>query len=452
MGPIERRMAETLERVGAVNPDINAIVSLRAEDAVLAEAQAMDRGDPVGPLHGEPIAIKDLAQTAGIATTQGSPLFADVIPQADDTIVRRIRQAGAIVIGKTNTPEFGLGSHTFNPVFGATRNPYDVSKSAGGSSGGAGAALATSMLEIADGSDMMGSLRNPAGWNNVYSLRPSWGVVTDGAEGDMYLHMLSTTGPMARSPAGVARLLDVMIGADPVHPLARGGAGPFAPVLTATAAGRRIGWLGDWSGAYPMEPGILSICEAGLGVFDGLGATVTPVGAPMQADTVWRSWVALRSFAVGAKLQPYYADPVQKSALKPAAITEIERGLTLTSSDIQKASAARSEWFRAAMRLFETYDALVLPTAQMWPFPVEWTHPTQINGVDMDTYHRWMEVVVPVSLIGLPAVTLPVGFGANGLPMGIQVFGRPGSDQMLLNMAEAYHHATYWPQERSPLV
>ena len=453
MGPIERRLAETLERIGAVNPAINAIVSLRSEEAILADARAMDLRDPVGPLWGEPIAIKDMAQTKGVQSTQGSPLFEGFVPETDDTVSRRIRAAGAVVIGKTNTPEFGLGSHTVNPVFGPTRNPYDLTKSAGGSSGGAGAAVATSMLDIADGSDMMGSLRNPAGWNNVYSLRPSWGLVTDGAQGDLYLHQLTTAGPMARTPAGLARLLDVLIGEDDdlVHPLARGWAA-FSPGLTAASAGLTLGWLGDWDGAYPMEDDILSVCETGLGVLDGLGAAVKPVAAPIGSETLWRSWVALRSFAISAKLHLLYADPAKRSALKPAAVTETLQGLNLSSSDIQRASEARSEWFRIAMGLFETYDALVLPTAQVWPFPVEWTHPTRINGTIMDTYHRWMEVVVPVSLIGLPAVTLPAGFGPNGLPMGIQVFGRPGSDQMLLNLAEAYHCATHWPQERPPVL
>ncbi|HEC70992.1 MAG TPA: amidase, partial [Roseobacter sp.] len=214
-------MQSTLERIEAVNGRVNAIVSLVARDVLLEQARAADTGKRSGWLHGIPIAIKDLSDAKGLPTSKGSPLFAGNIAEKDSVFVARIKAAGAIVIGKTNTPEFGLGSHTFNPVHGATRNPYDLSRSAGGSSGGAAAALASGMVSIADGSDMMGSLRNPAGWNNVYGMRPSWGTVPAEPEGDMYLHQLATSGPMARNPRDLAALLDTMTGADPFQPLGK---------------------------------------------------------------------------------------------------------------------------------------------------------------------------------------------------------------------------------------
>ncbi|PCJ04261.1 MAG: amidase [Rhodobacteraceae bacterium] len=437
-------MQATLDRVAVVNPRVNALVSLRDCDALMAEAKAADQASERGALHGLPMAVKDLANVAGIRSTQGSPLMADFVAQTDDLMVARLRRAGAIFIGKTNTPEFGLGSHTFNPVHGATRNPYDLTRSCGGSSGGAAVALATGMLALADGSDMMGSLRNPAGWNNVYGFRPSWGWVPSEPQGDLYLHQLSTSGPMARCPTDIALLLDMMAGPDRRAPLAR-GADLVSPLPEVTR--KRIGWLGDWGGALPMEPGVLAQCESALKVFEDLGHVVEPVAPPFSADRIWESWITLRSFAVAAGLQALAG---QKEHLKDTAIWELERGLALTGAQIQAASETRSDWHRTAVRLFETYDALVLRTAQCWPFDVEIDYPRQIAGVAMDSYHRWMQVVVPVSLLGLPSLAAPAGFGAEGLPMGIQIFGALGQDQQILALGNAYHRATRWPENDPP--
>ncbi|WP_431358142.1 amidase family protein [Sulfitobacter albidus] len=290
-------MQATLDRIAAVNGTVNAIVSLRDPERLLAEAAEADRGPRAGWLHGIPIAIKDLANAEGLPTSRGSPLFARLPAGTDDVMVARLRAAGAIVIGKTNTPEFGLGSHTFNPVHGATLNPYDTTRSCGGSSGGAAVALATGMLCVADGSDMMGSLRNPAGWNNVYGMRPTWGTVPSEPEGDMYLHQLSTNGPMARSPADLAALLDTMTGADPRQPLTT------SPRATAGGLARapkrkRIGWLGDWDGALPLEAGIAEISAQAMNTLADLGHRVEPLAAPFDADAMWHSWTDLRSFAV----------------------------------------------------------------------------------------------------------------------------------------------------------
>ncbi|WP_093914900.1 amidase [Sulfitobacter marinus] len=442
-------MEASLGRIEAANRQVNAIVSLRSKDALMAEAQAADAMPRKGWLHGMPMAIKDLADAEGLPTSMGSPLFAGQVAQTDSVFVGRLRATGAIIIGKTNTPEFGLGSHTFNPVHGATCNPYDLAKSAGGSSGGAAAALACGMVSVADGSDMMGSLRNPAGWNNVYGMRPSWGRVPGEPEGDMYLHQLSTSGPMARCPRDLAALLDTMAGPDRRQPFGT-SADATLPQMGGQAATMRIGWLGDWGGAFPYADGISALSEAAVGQIADLGHEVADVPPPFDAGRMWDAWITLRSFAVAGGLGALFEDPEKRQGLKPAAIWEIERGLGLSARDVQRASEARSDWYRAAMDLFDRVDVLVLPSAQVWPFAVEEVHPTEIVGQAMDSYHRWMQVVVPASLIGLPVVNVPAGFGNDGLPGGLQLIGRPGGDAQLLRLAQQWHEATHWPQVRRP--
>ncbi len=438
-------MEATLARIGAVNGTVNAIVALRGEDALMAEARAADRAETRGPLHGLPIAVKDLVNVAGIVSSQGSPLFADHVPEADDLIAARMRAAGAILIGKTNTPEFGVGSHTANPVYGATRNPFDPTRSCGGSSGGAAVALATGMVALADGSDEMGSLRNPAAWNNVYGFRPGWGTVPLDPERELFLHQLATLGPMARSPGDIAILRDVIAGPDPRLPLSVASS-PTAPVSPADLTGLRIGWLGDWGGAYAVEPGILDLCEGALSVLTDLGARVEPVAPPHDAGAIWDAWVDLRAWGkAGALATLMERDP---DALNANVLWEIERGLSLSAMDVHRASLQRSDWFRRALELFDRYDALVLPSAQVWPFDLDKPHPTDVAGRAMDTYHRWMEVTIPIGLIGLPCLAMPAGFGDAGLPMGLQLFGSRGSDRRLLEIGEAYHAATEWPQKR----
>jgi amidase len=436
-------MQATLKRIDAVNPKVNAIVSLRDPDVLLAEARALKPG----PLSGLPMAIKDLAETKGLRTTHGSPIYADHVPDADDLMVARLRAAGAIIIGKTNTPEMGLGSHTYNPVFGATRNPYALDRSAGGSSGGAAVALACQMVALADGSDMMGSLRNPAAWNNVYGMRPTAGLVPKAAERDTFSVPLSTSGPMARNPRDLGLLLSVMAEPNPDVPIRVSG-DDFIN-LEPDLADRRIGWLGDWSGAYPMEDGVLALCRSALSRMEQLGAKVEVLAAPFPAEQLWDSWTTLRSFSIAMGERALWDDATKRALLKPELQWEIERGLRFTAEDIHKASVIRSQWFATAARLFQRFDALALPSAQCFPFPVDWTWPREIAGQSMDTYHRWMEVVVPVSLAGLPAVAIPTGF-ANGLPMGLQLFGRRGADRALLSLAEAWHQATDWPSNCRP--
>lgn len=442
-------MQATLARIDATNGAVNAIVAMPDPDTLLAAARQADAEPRKGWLHGIPVAVKDLANVAGLRTSWGSPLFRDFVAPADDLVIGRMRDAGAVFISKTNTPEFGLGSHTFNPVHGTTRNPYDLGRSAGGSSGGAGVALAMRQVCVADGSDMMGSLRNPAGWNNVYGHRPTWGLVPNDPVGDVYMHPLATLGPMARSPRDLAALLETQAGRDPRVPLSR-DAGPLIPAPGDHLRGARLGWLGDWGGAWPMEPGVMATCEAALVQMQGLGAHVDPLPAPFPAAEIWQSWLGLRAFANAARLGVFYDDPAKRAGLKPDAVWEIETGLALNAPDILALSAMRSRWYQAAAKLFETYDALILPTAQVWPFPVEWVSPPAIAGRAMDTYHRWMEVVVPAALIGLPVTAVPAGFGAAGLPMGLQIIGPTGSDARLLQLAQHWHQATDWPNRRRP--
>lgn len=445
-------MTAFLDRIDAVNPKINAVVALRPRAALLAEAAAADKTPSKGWLHGMPFAVKDLVETAGILTTHGSPIFASHVPETDDLVAARLRAAGAILIGKTNTPEFGLGSHSFNPVHGVTRNPYDLSRTAGGSSGGAAAALAARLVPVADGSDAMGSLRNPAAFCNVYGFRPSFGRVPRDVMGDLFLHQLATDGPMARTVEDLARLLDVLSGPDARDPHALPKHTSFAAGLQAPVKGVRIGWIGDWAGRYPIEPGILHLCQQALGQFEALGVAIEPLTPAFDPERLWQSWLTLRSFSNAAGKRALYDDPATRQLLKPELIYEIERGLGFSALEVHTASVARTDWFAHAAQLFERYDVLALPSAQVFPFDVDWRWPQSVAGRPMTTYHQWMEIVLPASLAGLPALNVPVGFAPQGLPMGMQLIGPRGNDLRVLQIGEAYHQATNWPRNKPPAL
>ncbi len=445
-------MTAFLDRIDAINPRVNAIVSRVDRPALLAQAAEYDRGEPRGPLHGLPMAVKDVEAVAGLPTTMGSPLFRDHVADADSIMVARLRAAGAIFVGKTNVPEFGIGSHTYNPVFGTTLNAYDQSRSAGGSSGGAAAALATRMVPLADGSDHAGSLRNPAAFNNVFGFRPSFGRIPVEAP-DVFAATLTVLGPMARSVEDLALLLSVQAGYDPRAPLTirQTGASVTAP-LDVPVAGRRIGWLGDLGGYLAVEPGILPLCEAGLGVLEGLGATVEPIAIGFPMAELWEAWTTLRSWGVAGNLGEAYADPARRDVLKPAAQWEVARGLTVSGEAITKALAVRTRWYLHMLGLFARFDHLVLPTAQVFPFAADLHWPTAIAGREMDTYHRWMEVVILATMAQLPALNVPVGFGDAGLPMGMQILGRPQDELSCLQIGQAYDRATRWPEQRPPVL
>ncbi len=460
-------MQATLNRIAVVNPVHNAIVSLRDGDALLREADEKDAqlsaalasGAPTGWMHGMPQAIKDIAPTAGLLSTSGSPLLRDHVPTTDGLMVARMKAAGCIVIGKTNTPEFGLGSHTFNEVFGTTRNAYDPSKSAGGSSGGAAVALATHMLAVADGSDFMGSLRNPAGWNNVFGLRPSQGRVPLWPTQDVWVAQLGTEGPMGRTVLDVAHLLDVQSGHDARVPLSLPGHECFAARLDspeATRSGKiRVGWLGDLSGYLAMEPGVLTVCEQGLKRLEiDCGCAVLPLhlgngngngnenGHGFDPAEVWQAWLVWRRWLVAARIAPYLAaHPNNRALIKSEALWEYEQAHNLSAAQALAASAQRSHFYQQMLALFEHHDVLALPSAQVWPFDATERWPQHIAGRAMDTYHRWMEVVIYATFAGSPCISVPAGFNAAGLPMGLQLIGKPQGELALLQLARAYETA-----------
>ena len=440
-------MRATLDRIDAVNPRFNAIVSRVDEAALLRQADERDaqlaRGESMGWLHGIPQAIKDIAPTAGIASTMGSPLLKNFIPKEDGLMVQRMKAAGCIVIGKTNVPEFGLGSHTFNEIFGATGNAFDPTKSAGGSSGGAAVALATRMLAVADGSDFMGSLRNPAAWNNVFGLRPSQGRVPMWPAQDVWINQLGTEGPMGRTVQDVAKLLAVQAGWDARSPLSIAEDGQqFNGSLYAEPKGLKIGWLGDLNGYLAMEPGILEVCGQGLKRLETIGCHVEPVKLSMSPERVWDCWLVWRRALVASRLAPFMLQPKNRELIKPEALWELEQASTLTGTELLGASASRSLLYQQLLQLFEKVDFLAIPSAQVWPFDITQRWPTAIAGREMDTYHRWMEVVILPTLAGLPSISVPVGFKAEGiaagLPMGMQLIGKPRGDWALLQLAHAY--------------
>jgi amidase len=450
-------MRAYLAQIERFNPHVNALVSLQPADALLRQADARDaqlaRGESMGWMHGMPQAPKDLAATAGIATTMGYRGLADHVPAHDALVVERVRRAGAILVGKSNTPEFGLGSHTYNAVFGVTRNAWDPRRSAGGSSGGAAAALALDMLPVADGSDMMGSLRNPAAWHNLYGLRPSMGRVPSAPADELFFQQLGCEGPMGRSAEDVAKLLSVQAGYDARAPLSLGDdPAQFAAPLARDFAGTRIGWLGDYGGYLPMDEGVLPLCEGALRYFADIGCAVEAARPDFDMQRLWRAWLALRSFLVAGKLAPLYADAARRGLLKPEAVWEIEQGQRVSAHEVYRASCDRSAWYEALRALFERHDFLVLPSAQVFPFDAELDWPKRVGGRDMDTYHRWMEVVIGGTLAGLPVICVPAGFDALGLPMGLQIIGRPRADLEVLQLAHAWQQATPFARRRPALL
>ena len=446
-------MRATLDHVAALNPHVNAIVAQQPEDRLLDQARQRDeqlaRGEWRGWLHGVPQAIKDFEPVSGIVSTQGSPIFEDFVPTTDSIVVERTRAAGAIIIGRTNVPEFGLGSHTYNPVYGTTLNAYDQAKTAGGSSGGAAVAVALRMLPVADGSDLMGSLRNPAAYNNVFGLRPSIGRVPSGR--DAFLPTMSCNGPIARNVPDLAMLLSVQAGHDPRVPSSiREDPALFTRALDRDFTGVRVAWGGDLGGYLPFEPGVLELCEDALKAFERIGCVVESAIPDHPIADTWEDFLILRSWQTSTALAPVYDDPGKRAAMKPEAIWEVERGLALSAHAVARASAGRSAWYAAFRALLDEYDYFVLPSAQVFPFDAGIHWPKAIAGRPMDTYHRWMEVVAPVTMTGCPALNVPAGFDARDLPMGLQIVGRNHGDWDCLQLAHAYDQATGWTRRRPP--
>jgi amidase len=431
-------MQAHLARIERVNGKVNAIVTLVAdralEDAARADEQ-LARGVAVGPLHGLPIAHKDLVDTAGIRTTRGSPFYRDHVPTENALIVTRIRAAGAITVGKTNTPEFGAGSQTFNTVFGATRNPYDLTKTCGGSSGGAAVALACGMLPIADGSDTGGSLRNPAAFCNVVGFRPSPGlVVRDSGSWSP----LSVSGPMARSVADVALFLSTIVGPDHRSPLALSADGTrFRAALGRDFKGARVAW---WKGlgGVSFEPEIRRVVDASRKVFEELGCIVEE--AEPDFSGVDEAFPTLRYASNHAQYAPLVRD--RPEWVKDTIKFEVAQAERQTAADVGRALARQTSMYEESHRFFERYDYFVLPVTQVAPFDVTSPYPAEVAGTPMKTYIDWMRSCWYVSFMANPAISVPGGFTDSKLPIGVQIVGRHRDDLSVLQLAHAYEQAT----------
>lgn len=453
----EEVMQAYLQRIHRYNPVYNAIVSLVDDKALLSQARLADKallkGEYWGWMHGMPHAVKDLADARGLASSYGSPIFAGTIATQDSLPIARIRAQGAIFIGKTNSPEFGLGSQTYNAVFGTTRNAYNPALTAGGSSGGAAVGLAAQLVPVADGSDMMGSLRNPAGFNNIIGFRPSQGrVPSPSAESKLYYDQLATDGPMGRNVEDTIRLLGTMAGYDSRAPLSlRDGIPPYDKFRPTELKQVRIGWMGNYQGYLPMEAGVLPLCESAIKQLAINGAVVENCSPDYDMARLWETWLTLRHWS-WSEAKPLYDDPQTKKFLKPELQWEIAGSIDMTAARISEAGRGRSDWYRALHKLFERYDVLALPSAQVFPFSADIHWPKSINDKPMDTYHRWMEVVIGGTLAGLPVVSLPAGFDSAGRAMGIQFIGPMGHDRKVLEFAMAYEAATNYLDKRPALV
>jgi amidase len=439
-------MEAHLAQIERVNPKVNAIVTLLPEQALEQARQAdeaLARGEEVGSLHGLPIAHKDLVLTKGIRTTFGSPIFRDFVPEQDEIIVERLRGAGAITIGKTNTPEFGAGSQTFNPVFGETLNPYNLTKTCGGSSGGAAVALACGMQPLADGSDLGGSLRNPASFCNVVGLRPSPGRVPVWPARVGWCP-LPVEGPMARTVQDVALMLSVIAGPDPRAPLSISEPGQlFRRSLERNFAGVRIAWSRDLGG-LPVDPRVTAVIDKQRTVFSMLGGIVEDVQPDLRdADEtfrVWRAWLFELGF--GEMLRTH------REQMKDTVIWNIEQGEKLTGPQLGQAERKRTELYQRVRQFMERYEFLILPVSQVPPFDVTQRYVTEINGTKLDTYLDWMRSCYYITVTGLPAISVPCGFTPEGLPVGVQIVGRHHDDFGVLQLAYAFEQVTGFGRQR----
>jgi len=444
-------MAAHLERIARINPRVNAIVSKLPDEECLALADEADarlsRGEKAGPLHGLPIAFKDNQPVKGFPWTRGSRIFARDIPAGESVFVARLRAAGVVPIGKTNVPEFSMGSHTYNTVFGRTRNPYDLTKSAGGSSGGAAAALATGMLSVADGNDLGGSLRNPASFNNLVALRPTVGLVPTAPDPFPGLGF-NVNGPLARSVSDLAFLMSVMAGPDPHDPHCfDSDPSVFAQPLDRDVAGTRIAWCLDLGG-LPVDRRVRQVVDRQRRTFESLGCIVEDACPDLRpADEIF---LTIRAWRAAGILGPLLAK--HRDLMKPEAVGEIERGLAIGRADVDRALARHRELLDDFRRFEERYPFMVCLVSQVPPFDVEIDWPHEIDGVTMNSYTEWMKSAYWISTTMCPAVSVPAGFTDEGLPVGLQIVGRSRDDVVLLQLAHAFEQATRVGDRRPPIA
>src|SRR5712664_155103 len=443
-------LAAHLKQIERVNSKVNAIVTLVPEMAAGAASKADEmqaRKETLGPLHGLPVAHKDLLETRGIRTTFGSPLYKDNIPAEDDIVVDRMRRAGAITIGKTNTPEFGAGSQTFNEVFGATLNPYDLTKTCGGSSGGAAVALACGMVPLADGSDLGGSLRNPANFCNVVGFRTAPGRVPVYPVRDVW-SPFSVEGPMARTVQDVALFLSVLAGPDRRVPISIAEPGStFLQPLGRDFRGVRIAWNRNFGG-LPVDSRVTTAIDAQRHVFADLGCIIED-GSPdfSDADEIFKTWRAWRfESRYGELLQTH------RHLLKDTVIWNTEAGQHITGPQLARIESKRTALYHRVREFMETHEFMICPVNQVPPFDVTQRYITEINGVQMETYIDWMRSCYFITVLGLPAISVPCGFTPEGLPVGVQIVGRHQDELGVLQLAYAFEQATQFWQQRPPVV
>jgi amidase len=444
-------MTAHLEQIGRLNPRLNAIVAKLDDERCLELADAADRqaarGTPLPPLHGLPIAFKDLQAAVGFPYTRGSTIHANDMPAEDSLLVERLRNAGAIPIGKTNVPEFGMGSHTYNKVYGTTFNPYDLTKSAGGSSGGAGAALAAGMLPIADGSDLGGSLRNPGNFNNVVGMRPTVGLVPTMPTPFPMLGF-SVNGPLARTVADVALLMSVMTGPDPRDPgCDPSDPGVFRGALERDFRGTRVAWCPDLGG-LPLDARVRPVLEAQRRIFENLGCVVEDAYPDLrEADSIFLTIRAFRTAATYGPLLDEFSDQ-----LKPEAVGEIEAGRALTSAAVADALVQHAQLLERMRQFQDRYEFTVCAVNQVPPFDATLDWPKEIDGVAMEHYVAWMKSAYWITATFRPAISVPAGFTPEGLPVGIQIVGRHRDDFALLQFAHAFEQATRIGERRPEIA
>lgn len=433
-----------LDRIERLNPALTAIVDPVDPELARKSADERDRelaaGHRRSPFHGFPWAFKDLLEVAGHSWTASCLALRDRKGVRNDFLAERLLDGGVIPVGRTNSAELGYGSQSYNQMWGTTRNPWNLSRTPGGSSGGAASAVAARLLPIADGSDYMGSLRNPAAFCNITALRPSYGRIPDRA----FFAQPMAQGPLAHTVEDLALAMTVMAGPHRLSPLGLSeDPSVFAEALRAPDVRGRIGFTGDLNGRLPMEPGVLELTRAAADIFEDLGWQVVDLVPEFDYEALWdafHTWRRLRAAGNAALVR----DPAKRALTKPEAIWEIELGLALTPADINSALDVRQRWFELTQNLFEDVDFLIAPSAQVFPFDADVHWPSQVAGRPMDTYHRWMETVVPWSMTGGPVLALPAGFGQEGLPTGIQLVGPARADLAVLRAGKAYQDATDW--------